>query len=346
MKALILAGGSGTRLWPVSRKNNPKQFHAFVGDTTLLQDAFERLHFLSPEDIFVSTTEQYAAEIKRQLPKLRKENVILEAEARDTGPAIAYAAHVIGKRDPNAVMAVVYADHLVRRPDEFRKKLLVAEAVARKEHTINIIEVPATEPNPNLGYVKIGKKLGDIDDSALYALERFVEKPDAKTAAQYIKDKTYLWNTGMYVWEIKTILDAFKKYAPEIYECVTNAKANYADCPKISLDYAVMEKIDVGRVRIIPAELGWSDIGNWNALFDEMADHPGANYIQGEHIGLETEGSMIFSDVPNKLVVTSGLKDIIIVDTKDALLVLPRERAAEVKDLVEELKKRKKGGWV
>ena len=342
MKALILAGGSGTRLWPISREKKPKQFHAFAGDRTLLQMTLDRLDFLKPADIFVSISAPYAAELKRQLPRFSASHIFIEPESRDTGPAITYAAHRLSRRFPNEVMAVIYADQMIQNKDEFRKKLLVAEQLARKNHTLNIIEVKAKFPNPNLGYVKIGRlRQVHSDGTEIYDLDRFVEKPDIETAKKYTTSHKYLWNTGIYVWEIKTILEKFKKHAPDIYSAVTDEKTPYGNCPKISIDYCLMEKINPRDVRIIPAELGWSDVGTWSSLFDELVDDPDGSFIQGEHIGLDTTGSVIVSN-SGKLIVTSGVKNMVIVDTPDAVLVMPKEKAAEMKKVIEELRKRKK----
>lgn len=347
MKALILAGGTGTRLWPVSREKKPKQFQALRGDRTLLQMTYERLSFLPPEDIYVSTSAAYAAEVKRQLPRLPKGHIIDEPESRDTGPAIAYAAHILSKKNPrdaNEVMAVIYADHSIEKKEEFRKKLQLAEELARSENTLNIIEVKAQFPNPNLGYVKLGTCVAELPDGTeIFELEKFVEKPDLETAKKYMLSYKYLWNTGIYVWQIKTILEKFQGLAPKIYRAVTGGKAHYAESPKISIDYAIMEKVDPKEVRIIPADLGWSDIGTWGSLFDEYAGEgeDQENFIQGEHIGIETEGSVIFGK-KDKLIVTRGVKDMIIVDTDDALLIMPKDQASDVKKIVEELRKRKK----
>lgn len=346
MKALILAGGTGTRLWPLSREKKPKQFHAFLGDRTLLQMTVDRLDFLKPQDIFVSTSTPYVKEIKRQLPRLPADHIFIEPESRDTGPAICFAAHKLYKKFPREVMAVIYADHFIQNNDEFRKKLLVAEMYANRHHTLNIIEVKAQSPNPNLGYVKIGKLLETrTDGTEVYELDRFVEKPDSETAKKYLTSYKYMWNTGIYVWELKTILEKFKKYAPDIYDCVVKEKAPFAACPKISIDYCLMEKVASKDVRIIPAELGWSDIGNWSALFDELSGEAEDNFVQGEHLGFETEGSVIFGNT-GKIIVTKGMKNIVVVDTPDALLVMPKEDAADVKKVVEELRKRKKSKYL
>lgn len=347
MKALILAGGTGTRLWPLSREKKPKQFHTFIGDRTLLQQTAARLDFLKPEDIYISTGVLYATEIKRQLPRIPKDHIFVEPESRDTGPAIAFAAHQLFKKFPNEVMAVIYADHIIQNTVEFRKKLLVAETYAKKHHTLNIIEVKAHSPNPNLGYVKIGKLAEELSyGTEIYGLERFIEKPDIETAKKYVASYKYMWNTGIYVWEVKTILEKFRNYAPEIYECVTEKKNAYENCPKISIDYCIMEKISPQEVRIIPAELGWSDIGNWAGLFDELSSSEDMNFIQGEHIGLDTKGCVIYTNKSGKLIVTSDIHNMVIVDTEDALLVIPKEKASEVKRLVEELRKRKKEKYV
>lgn len=346
MKALILAGGAGTRLWPVSREKKPKQFHAFVGSRTLLQMTYDRLDFLSVDDIFVSTSAAYAPEIKRQLPRLPKSHLFIEPESRDTGPAIAYAAHKLsqklGSRKSHEAMAIIYADHIIQRKAELREKLLIAQQIAQKDHTLNIIEVKAQFPNPSLGYVKIGKRLKELaDGTEIYELEKFVEKPDLETAKKYMLSYKYLWNTGIYVWKISTILEKFRMHAPKIYDVVVGGKGSYKACPKISIDYCLMEKVNPKDVRIIPADLGWSDIGNWSSVFDELTASEESNFIQGEHVGLDTEGSVIFGE-KGKLIITSGIKNLVIIDTHDALLVMPKHRASEMKKIVEELKKRKK----
>ncbi|MFA5842509.1 MAG: sugar phosphate nucleotidyltransferase [Candidatus Gracilibacteria bacterium] len=356
MKAIILAGGTGTRLWPLSRLEKPKQFQKLASNKTLFQEAIGRLKFLKPSDIYVATNQEFEKEVLKEAPQLPRENLIIEPALRDTASCIGLAAALIAARHPNEVMAVIYADHLIQNTAEFKKCLQVAEKVAHRDHTLNIIEVKAKSPNVNLGYVKVKTMLEVINDVEVYSFERFIEKPDLKTAQKFLQSYRYLWNTGIYVWEVKTILEAYKKHLPDTYHRLLKIqtaylkdkktfqsvlKTEYPKLEKISIDYAIMEKIDPRCVRILPADLGWNDIGTWLSLHDELAKNEIANLTQGDVLAIDTQGSILYNTDPKKLVVGVGLKDLAIINTPDAILICDKHRSQDVKKAVEHLKKEK-----
>lgn len=355
MKAVILAGGTGTRLWPLSRTSKPKQFQKLVGNRTMLQETIERLSFLKASDIYISTNDTYEKIVREQSKGLiHSKNIIIEPDLKDTAPCIGLAAVTLAKKYPNEVMAIIYADHLIQNKKEFIQKLKIAEKLARSENTLNIIEVKAKFPNVHLGYVKIGKMLKEIDGNEIFSFEKFTEKPDLELAKKFLQSYKYLWNTGLYVWKVSTILKYFKKYLPKTYKNLMSIQKYldtpdeqkalqkyYPECDKISIDYGIMEKVNPKEVRIIPAELGWSDVGTWESLFQELAKNENMNIIKGQHMAIDTHGSLIYP-YNHKLIATIGLKDIVIIDTEDALLVCKKNQSQAVKNLVEKLKKRKK----
>ncbi len=354
MKAVILAGGTGTRLWPLSRVNKPKQFQKLISDKTMLQETIERLSFLKPEHIFVSTNQKYLDTVREQVKgKIPQSNIIVEPDLKDTAPCIGLAAAYLAKKYPNDVMSIIYADHLVQKKDEFTKKLKVAEKLAQEENTLNVIEVKAKFPNVNLGYVKIGKVLKEVNGIEIFSFEKFIEKPDLAKARAFLQSYKYLWNTGFYVWKIDTILKKFKKYLPNTYKNLMKIqekigtkdeqkalKTYYPLCDKISIDYGIMEKVDPKEVRIIPAELGWSDVGTWESIFDELAPTEDSNLVKGKHLNIDTTGSLIYGN-EKKIIATIGLEDVVVVDTPDALLICKKDRSHDVKKMVEKLKSHK-----
>jgi len=351
MKAVIMAGGTGTRLWPYSRSNKPKQFQKLVSGHTMLQDTIARLDFLKPQDIYVSTNAGYESIVREQTKgKIPQTNIILEPALRDTAPSIGLAATYLSKKHPKEVMAVIYADHLIQKKDEFIKKLKIAEKLAREENTLNIIEVKAKFPNVNLGYVKIGRMLKEMNGVEIYSFEKFTEKPDLKTAISFLNSYKYLWNTGLYVWRVETILQKFKKHQPKTYANLIKIQKSigtkyekktiqelYPRCEKISVDYGIMEKIDPKEVRIIPAELGWSDVGTWDSIFSELVQGSENNLVKAKHLGIDTRRTLIYG-TRDKLIATIGVKDLVIVETHDALLICDKKRSHDVKKLVEKLK--------
>lgn len=344
MKAVILAGGGGTRLWPLSTPDRPKQFQKLVSDKTLLEETVERLDFLKPEDIYIAINEKHLALVQDLCPSILAKNIIIEPALRDTAACIGFASTIIAKRHPGEVMAIIYADQLIKNKQEFQNKLKLAEKLALEQNTLNIIEVEATEPNINYGYVKLGPAVEVTDNTPVYALDSFKEKPDLETAKKFITEGNYLWNTGLYVWKAETILEYYKQFQPETYEklqkmvnatgeITEESKALYATLDKNSLDYAIMEKIDPSRVRILKAEkLGWSDIGSFKAIWEELAKSPEENITRGQTKLIGCSGCLIYAD-NNEPVAGISLTDTIIVDSPNGLLVCNKEDSKRVKEL-------------
>ncbi|MEK7146039.1 MAG: sugar phosphate nucleotidyltransferase [Patescibacteria group bacterium] len=342
LKIVILAGGAGSRLWPMSTKKKPKQFQTLVSNKTMLQETYDRVLFVEDENIYVSTNEEYAAEVRKELPQLPAENLILEPSLKDTGPCIGLAAALIAKKDPEAVMAVVYADHLVQNPEEFERALKAAAEIAEKQNLLSIIEVKAKSPNVNLGYVKIGKMLEEVNGMEVFEFKAFKEKPDYETAKKFLSSYNYLWNTGYYVWKVKRILEEFEKHLPKTHEHLKaiqeggSVNEHYPQCDKISIDYGVMEKVDPKEVRIIPADLEWSDIGTWDALHEELAQKPRDNVSKGKTLILDSEGSIVYNEGDHMIAVL-GLKDFVVVNADGCLLVCPKDRSHDLKSIVQKI---------
>ena len=339
MKVVILAGGGGTRLWPLSTPQMPKQFQKIVSNKTLLEETLSRVDFLHPKDIYLAINKNHLPIIKKLRLKIPQKNIIIEPALRDTASCIGLAAAIIAKESPNEVMAVIYADHLIKNKKEFQEKLKIAAEIAKKENTLNIIEVPAKEPNTHYGYVKLGKLAKKISDTEIFYLDSFTEKPDAKTAKAFVKSKKYLWNTGIYIWKAKTLLDEYKKLMPKTYEKLMEIAAHpkkaetiYPTLEKISIDYAIMEKVDPKKVCIIKADLDWSDIGNFEAIFNELAKSKKDNVTRGKTNLLDCSGCLIYADTP-KTVVAIGLKDMVIIDTKGGMLASDKTAGKRIKEL-------------
>ncbi len=342
MKIVILAGGAGTRLWPMSTDEKPKQFQSLVSDKTMLQETLERVSFVKPEDIYISTNARYLDLVREQAPEIPEKNLIAEPSMQDTGPCIGLAATLIAKENPNEVMAVVYADHLVQDEVEFQQKLKLAGELAEEENTLNIIEVKAKYPNVNLGYVRIGRLLKEKQGVEIYEFREFKEKPNYETAKKFLSSYSYLWNTGYYVWKVSTILEEFEKHMPETFKCLQkiadggNIEEIYPTCDKISIDYGIMEKVDPSRVRIIPADLGWSDIGTWESLHQELSSEQEDNIIKGDVTVLDSEGCVIYNEGDGKIAAL-GLKNMVIVKVKGYTLICPKDKSNDLKKLVAQI---------
>jgi len=339
MKIVILAGGAGTRLWPMSTEDKPKQFQKLVSDRSMIQETFDRVNFVDPSDIYVSTNDRYVELVKEQLPEIPAENIIGEPSRQDSGPCMGLVAALIAKKDPEAVIAMISSDHLVQDVDEFQHKLKITAEIARREKTLNIIEVKAKSPNVNLGYVRIGQQLSIEDGVEVYEFKEFKEKPDLETAKQFVASHKYLWNTGYYVWRADVILEAFKQHLPKTYEQIMAIQAggdinhHYPLCDKISVDYGVMEKVAPSQVRIIPADLGWSDIGTWASLHEELADSSVANLIKGKVDAVDCEGCVLYNESDQNMAVF-GLRNTVVVQTKETSFSCPLSLSHDLKSFL------------
>ena len=351
MYGVILAGGSGTRFWPTSREQSPKQLQKIIGTGTMLQNTVQRLLPLIPiENLYLATNHQQAVETLRQLDSYGffPDHLVAEPCNRNTALAIGLMAKVIIDKDPNAVMAVFPADHVVANSENFIKTLQKAETLAQKNYLVTL-GIPPTRPETGFGYLQQGP---EIEDGA-YQVERFVEKPDRIKAEQYLEHGKYFWNCGVFVWKASTILEELQNHAENIYSqleaiagCIQNVKGKsayqelnetgrglFSSLPSLSIDYAVME--NSSRVVLIPADIGWNDVGAWNSLDEVSEKDSEGNIISGNVLAQDCNDSIIQGQ--NRLIAVLGLKDTIVVDSPDALLVCAKERSQEVKNLVESL---------
>lgn len=357
---VIMAGGSGTRFWPLSREAMPKQLLRIDGEETLIQQTIGRVSPLIPPDrIFIVTNRNHAEQIRFQLPEIGKGNFIIEPEAKNTAAAIGLAAVRIHHQDPEATMCVLSADHVIREQERFLGTLKGAFEAAGRGYLITI-GIKPTRPETGYGYIEAGENIEvrskksevrekntDIPD--MFSVKRFVEKPDFEKAMEYLKDGHYYWNSGMFVWEVRVIMDEIRRHMPGLFEGLkeielAHGKGDegtvigkvFSRLEPVSIDYGVMERSD--KVAVIPADIGWSDVGSWTALDEISIKDIHGNVITGNVVDVDSRNSILYAS--NRLVATLGLQDMIVVDTEDATLVCRKERAQDVKKIVAELKKR------
>ncbi|MCC7025068.1 MAG: mannose-1-phosphate guanylyltransferase [Thermomicrobiales bacterium] len=347
--AIVPAGGSGTRLWPLSRAARPKFLLPLLGERSLLQQTISRITSLvPPERILVVCGPAHAAPVARQLPDLPEQNILIEPAPRGSGPAIALATAVIAQQDPHAIVGSFAADHEVSDLPAFDAALRTAVATARDEWLVTIGLTP-TRPETGYGYIeRTDEVIVATDDGASYRAARFVEKPDAAAAAEYVASGRFLWNASMFVWKADTLLGEVARLLPDLSAGVTRiaqvwgtpgqdriAADVWATIPESTIDQGVFEKAP--RVAVVPAQFGWSDVGDWNNLGDLIESDGSGNSIRGDHVQSQTRNCVVWSET-GRLIALVGLDNIAVVDTDDALLVVDRRAAQEVRRIVEQLK--------
>jgi mannose-1-phosphate guanylyltransferase len=356
--AVILAGGRGTRFWPRSRTRTPKQLLNIVGKETMLEQTAVRLRPLIPAArIWTVTNAEQTAAVKKQMPAPARKRVLTEPIGRNTAAAIALAAlHVRHAAEGDALMAVLPADHFIAQPDKYRKIVSAALDLAREPGRMIVLGIPPTRPDTGFGYVeRFGDALGPSGFPA-FAVRRFTEKPALDLAKQYVASGNFQWNAGMFFWRVSTFLENLKRFLPKTYEALESLaesigkktyerrlRAIYPKLENISVDYAILENATrqegPPRVFVIPADVGWSDIGSWAAVYELLAKQSGDNVLAGQGLALDATGNFLYS--PTKFVAAIGIRDLIVVETPDALLIVPRERAQEVAKIVKSLEERK-----
>jgi mannose-1-phosphate guanylyltransferase len=354
MYAVIMAGGKGTRFWPKSREKMPKHLLDIVSPMTIIQETVERIAPLIPEEnILIVTGENQSDELMRQVPRIPQENIIIEPLGRNTAPCIGLAALHIRRKSPHDVMAVLPADHLIHDASRLCYILSIAADMASSGDYLVTIGIRPTSPETGYGYIEKGDLKATINGENIYAVKSVREKPALKQAKAFLKKGGLYWNSGMFVWNIDTILVAIERWLPQIYDGllhIENAigtagekralRRVYQAIPSVSIDYGVMEKAD--NILLIEGDFGWSDIGSWDALWEvsDKDENGNAANCRDFFVGVDARNSLIHS--PRKLVVLLGVEDLIVVDTEDSLLICKRGSSQDVKKVVEILENKKK----
>jgi mannose-1-phosphate guanylyltransferase len=347
--AVIMAGGSGTRFWPLSRRKNPKQLLELYGSGSLLEQTVERIRgLIPPERVYVFTSDSIRREVVRRLPGVATEQIVAEPASRNTAPTIGLAAHEILRRDPDGIMAVLPSDHVIRKPEEFHRVLRAACRFGAVEGRSVLIGLKPTRAETGYGYIRMGPLAAQLSGQHLYEARQFTEKPDEATAKQYVNSGEYLWNGGMFVWRASTLLRHLAAYQPEMAQGLAEIAAAggagnsrtmnrlYPKLEKVSIDYAVVEKI--AGAFAVAADIGWSDVGSWAEAYELNAKDSNGNVAPSGSLLLNSSGNLV--RVQGRLVVTVGVDNLVIVETPDALLVCHRQRSQEVGKAVQELERR------
>ena len=368
--AVILAGGRGTRFWPRSRARTPKQLLSIVGKQTMLQQTAERLAPLfTASRIWVVTSDQQAPAVRRQLPHLRRGQILTEPVGRNTAAAIGLAAAHLMRQTGDALMAVLPADHYIAQAARYLRLVRAALQVAARGENLVVLGIPPTRPETGYGYIERAEVVSGPGAVRVYSVRRFTEKPPLARARRYVASGRYYWNAGMFFWRVSTFLRNLEKFLPATYRLLMKLSEDigtpryartlrriYPQLENISVDYAILERAaqrtasPAGTARsktasgvfVLPAEVGWSDIGSWAAVYQLMASKPGENISAGRFAALDAQGNFFWS--PEKFVAAIGVRDLVVVETQDALLLCPRGRAQDVGKIVQWLEARRQNG--
>ena len=347
----IMAGGIGSRFWPMSRTNFPKQFLDILNiGETLIQATYSRFaRFIPKENIFVVTSNEYINIVKKQLPDLPLQNILGEPSRKNTAPCIAYISFKLQQLDPHASLIVAPSDHLILDNIAFKKVCVEALAFVNKHNAFITLGIKPTYPNTGYGYIQYDQH--SVTDN-VFKVKTFTEKPNLELAKAFLSSGEFLWNAGIFVWQVKNIITAFEKYMPEMYDVFSAEKDKfntteeaasinsiYPQCTNISIDFGVMEKAD--NVYLIPSSFGWSDLGTWNSAYENLEKDYLGNAVAGENVIVFDSHRCMIHNNNSKLLVLQGLEDFIVVDTDDVLLICKKEKEQEIKEYVAEVKRNK-----
>jgi mannose-1-phosphate guanylyltransferase len=353
---LIMAGGKGERFWPKSRARHPKQLLNLTGNGSMIQETVRRITPIVPTDnIYIITGALYAGPIQQQVPEIPRENIIIEPEGRNTAPCIGLAALMIGRKDPDGVMAVLASDHLINDAAGFRRLLQQGAGVAEKTDGIVTLGIKPDRPETGYGYIKLGQPAPGFSD--VFKVERFTEKPYYETAVEFLANGKYLWNSGMFIWKLATIRRLIAEFMPDLHQgleiigqALETPESNailgreFAKFEKISIDYGIMERAP--QVYVLTADIGWDDVGSWTAIERIKAKDAMGNIIAKSNTALVDVKDCIIEADGEKLIAAIGIKNMIYVETADAVLICPKNRAQDIKLILDKLRTEKKEDYL
>ncbi len=353
MNILIFAGGSGTRLWPASRKSKPKQLLKLIDNKTLLQNTYERcLQWTEKNQIYVATLSEYKDLIQKQLPGIPTSHYSLEPALRDRGPAIALAALIMNHQDPSSMFMTMWSDHNINEKSGYFKKLLAnAEKYLNDNPTATLtIGVPPTFAHTGFGYIKKGSKVSNKYGLPLYKVDSFTEKPNQAKAERFLASKKYLWNSGYFIWKTDALLKLYEQHLPEVHKILIKIKPHlgtkdqqkaidqwYPKMPKVEVEDGIIEKIK-NNLLTIEAKFDWIDVGSWKVIKDTQTKKRDENIVQGLHLDHDSKNTLVYNYNPKQLVTTLSTKELVIVVTEDAILIADKDSSTELKKLTAKLK--------